>query len=107
VGVASNVIKDRIELAFLAIGGRENPPCECDPSVNHVPCQTCAIYDALVAAEELLKAVGKMSNRRCRACGHVGYYLRDTIPSCECEQCGSADTRLIRNETQKGEVERP
>jgi ribosomal protein L37E len=57
--------------------------------------------------DALRKAVGKMSNRRCRACGHVGYYLRDTIPSCECEQCGSADTRLIRNETQKGEVERP
>jgi Zn finger protein HypA/HybF involved in hydrogenase expression len=97
VGVASNVIKDRIELAFLAIGGRENPPCECDPSVNHVPCQTCAIYDALVSAEELLKAVGKMSHRRCHGCGHVGYYLDSTIPNCLCEKCGSADTRLIKS----------
>lgn len=98
MGVALSVIKERIELAFLAIGSRENAQayCQCDPSVNMVPCPNCAIYDALVAAEELLKAAGKMSNRRCRACGHAGYYLSDTIPHCLCEQCGSADTRLIR-----------
>ena len=63
--------------------------------------QTKTIQQFRAEAESLLKAVAKMSNRRCHACGYVAYYLDATIPNCLCEQCGSADTRLIKLETQR------
>jgi hypothetical protein len=45
----NNRITEAINLAFLAIGGRERNEtfCQCDPSVGMSPCQYCAEYDAL------------------------------------------------------------
>ena len=58
------------------------------------------IYDEdeverLRAENKAFKA--KMSHRKCHKCGHIGYYTASTLPECLCEQCGSADTRLIRD----------
>ena len=47
--------------------------------------------------KHLQAAVAKMSHRRCHRCGHVAYYLSGLTLDCRCEQCGSADTRLIRD----------
>jgi hypothetical protein len=40
---------DSVKLAQLANGGTEfnYSWCQCDPDVGAVPCQYCAIYDAL------------------------------------------------------------
>lgn len=38
----------------------------------------------------------KMQQRKCHACGHVGWYTDNTIPHCLCDRCKSADTRLVR-----------
>jgi len=102
MNVTTRVLQERIDLAFQAIGGRDNANayCNCDPSVGMAPCQSCALYDGLIAAEHLLAAVKKMSQRYCHQCNHVGYYVRDILPFCKCEQCGSEDTRLVRDPPQ-------
>ncbi len=46
--------------------------------------------------ERLQTTVAKMSHRRCHDCGNVAYHLLAVIPYVCCEECGSQDTRLIR-----------
>lgn len=65
----------------------------CDPDAD--------VLEWLPAVIEWEAAVAKMSHRKCRDCGHVAYYLSDTLPQCACEKCGSADTRPIRRTTQE------
>ncbi|MGD0781251.1 MAG: hypothetical protein ABSA30_00165 [Candidatus Aminicenantales bacterium] len=47
--------------------------------------------------DEILTAVEKkLHRRRCFLCGHVGYYADSIRPYCLCEQCGSQDTRRVK-----------
>ena len=98
MNISKAVMRERLDLAWLALGGKEDAldHCQCDPSVGCTPCQQCALYDAMILADYLLDAVDKMSHRKCHACGHVEFYIRDTLPWCKCWKCGSEDTRLIR-----------
>jgi hypothetical protein len=52
VGERRQGLITKLQLAFLAIGGRDYNKsfCECDYSVGAVPCRYCAVYDALIAA---------------------------------------------------------
>ncbi len=50
--------------------------------------------DALQAMLDKLAA--KMSHRRCHDCGFTDYYASGVIPACNCSECGSSDTRIVR-----------
>jgi Zn finger protein HypA/HybF involved in hydrogenase expression len=49
---------------------------------------------------ERLRAIinAKLHRRKCRDCGHVGWYADSRTPYCLCEQCKSQDTRLVKEE---------
>lgn len=53
------VLIEKIKLAQLANEGDvwQSKYCECDASVGMVPCQYCAIYDALKSTSEYLQNI--------------------------------------------------
>lgn len=52
-------IKNKIDLAFRAIGGEEfrEDWCSCDPSVGFSPCEYCAIREGLLIGKKALEAM--------------------------------------------------
>lgn len=53
---------------------------------------------ALEAEIERLQSIinAKLHRRRCRDCGHVGWYADSRTPYCLCDQCRSQDTRRVK-----------
>ena len=49
---------------------------------------------------EVLKAVPEINWRQCWNCGHVGVYAKQKLPECRCHECESADTRLMKQQTE-------
>lgn len=49
-------LEEKIDLAFLAIGGEEwnRKACQCDPEVGAVPCEYCVIHDVLKETKKLI-----------------------------------------------------
>ena len=50
--------------------------------------------------ESILQAVPAIQWRKCWSCGLVALYRDNILPACSCHECGSADTRLMRKETE-------
>jgi len=47
----------------------------------------------------VLAAVPRLMWRLCYHCGSIALYIDATIPECTCRDCGSNDTRLMKQET--------
>ena len=54
--------------------------------------------DSLEASVMSLRAIidAKLHRRKCRTCGHIGYYADGVVPHCLCEKCKSQDTRRMK-----------
>lgn len=49
----------------------------------------------------------KLHQRKCHDCGHVGYYADARAPYCLCDNCGSLDTRRVKEWSLGGMTPRP
>jgi len=47
----------------------------------------------------VLQAVPMIQWRRCWKCNQVDLYRDNMLPACRCHACGSADTRIMREES--------
>lgn len=55
------------------------------------------VADEITALRAIINA--KLHRRRCRDCGHVGWYADSRTPYCLCDQCRSQDTRRVKEAT--------